>query len=106
MTSQGLRLTFVSIDISFPNLPRFSGKTFADFYSEIHDRHPFESIEIQGDSGAVLETEGERRLEIRRDGVALQEQVRVDWELIKRGTVDLLKPRPTTSTFNSSYPQI
>jgi hypothetical protein len=90
---EDLSLTFASVTLLYPPLPRFKGTELPDFYSEVCKRHQFDSFSLSGDSGALLETEAERRLKIEREELEYQEYVRNirdAFPIVRQRTVDLI----------------
>jgi hypothetical protein len=87
-----LSLSFVSVTLNYPPLPRFSGTELPEFYSEVCKRHQFDSFRLVGDSGALLETEAERRLKIDRDAFIYDEYLRGSrsFPLVKQRAADLV----------------
>ncbi len=54
--------------------------------------HKFESFEAtEGSSGAIFRTEGIRELHIERDALSIEEDVTVDFELLKRNFTDQVR---------------
>ena len=90
---EDLSLTFVAVTLLYPPLPRFKGNELPDFYSEVCKRHQFDAFSLVGDSGALLETEAERRLKIEREELSYEEHVRNirdAFPMVKQRTVDLV----------------
>jgi hypothetical protein len=91
MNREEVQLTYVSLDLSFlPSLRRFTGAQLPDLYAALHNRHPFESFEMHGDSGATMSTDGVNELEVNREGLQFEEQVRIDFELLRRNFADVV----------------
>lgn len=89
--AQEFRLTYVSVAISYPPVARFTTGSIKDFAAAIDGQHPFESIQIAGDTGGVLETEGRRYLRLERDSMELQERgFDEGWNFLRKNAVDLL----------------
>lgn len=94
MRREDLTPIYVSVDLSYPPLPRFKESELPAFYAEVHRTHQFESFEMHGDSGGVLETEGERRLRVTRGELEYEEyvrDVRDAFPLVRQRTVELLE---------------
>jgi len=70
---EDLRLTGVTIRATFPTRPPCSPHELPEFFARIHGRHPFVSFNLDGDSGAVMETAGSCRLVVRPDCVEYRE---------------------------------
>lgn len=88
---EDFRLTYASLALSYPPLPRFKGGAIKEFAAEIDPAHPFESVRVTGDAGGVLETEGRRWLQLEREGLELQERtIDGSWELTCKRMVDLI----------------
>lgn len=93
MNPTDLSLTFLGVTLLYPPLPRFKGNELPDFYSEVCKRHQFDSFSLIADSGALLETEAERKLRIERDEFAYEEHVRNirdAFPLVRQRTEDLV----------------
>lgn len=91
MAAHDFRLTYVSVALSYPPLPRFTTGSIKEFAAAVDSQHPFESIQIAGDTGGVLETEGRRYLRLERDSIELQEKAFDEgWDFLRKNAVDLL----------------
>ena len=83
------RFTFIFIRLVYPLLPRF-GNEMAEFLPRAREYFPFEHWHMDGDSGAVLESEAWKRLEIERGRLSYQEQVSEDFHVVKLNAVELM----------------
>jgi hypothetical protein len=83
------RLTFASFRLVYPQLYRF-GNEPAEFLPRAREYFPFEHFHMDGDSGAVFESEAWKRLEIERSSLSYQEQVTEDFEVVKLNAVELM----------------
>lgn len=86
MRAEDLLLTYLYVEIDYPQLRRFTGDEFPDFWHRIHRTHPFEAADA---NEGLFETESERRFAVDRTEMALQEWVRVGFEPLKKNAVDL-----------------
>ncbi len=83
------RLTFLSFRLLMPTMDRFSNE-LAEFLPRAREHFPFEHWHMDGDSGGVVETEGQKRLEVNRESVYYQESVTEDITVVSRNVADLL----------------
>lgn len=90
MDSEQVRLTFVSVDLLYPPLPRFTGTQLPDLYAAVCKRHNFEVFERQGEEGATFGTKGVRELIIGRDRIHIEENVQIHYDLLQRNFADLV----------------
>lgn len=85
-----LRLTFVSLGLLFPPQARFEGTTLPDLYAALCSRHTLEHFAMHGDDGATISTEGRYELDLKRDRLALEEQMQRSFDLTKRDFADMV----------------
>ncbi len=90
MRPDEMRLTYVSLDLSFPPVPRFVGAQLAELYAQLCGRHALENFQAHGVEGATMGTEGGYNLDLRRHGLTLQEHVQGHLDLIKRDFADMV----------------
>ena len=96
MDPQDLRWTYAHVRLQFPELDKFTGNKLQQFYADIVAQHPFEIFVQDGDSGADLETEGRRSLQIRRSTIFLDETVSDTVEVVSKNWTHLLDVTQTT----------
>ncbi|MDQ1412222.1 MAG: hypothetical protein QOE07_810, partial [Acidimicrobiaceae bacterium] len=82
LRSEELQLTGVTFFSAFPSRPPFSPHELPEFFARIHERHPFVSFKLDGDTGAVMETTDSCRLVVRRDCLEYRE-MSTDFDQIK-----------------------
>ncbi len=83
-----LNLNYASFVIEYPPLPPLEGTELSDLFAVIRHTHEFESFRsVNG--GAVLESEGVRRVEIDRSKLAFQEAIEGDFESVAESAVAL-----------------
>lgn len=84
-------LTFASLDVRYPPLARFKGNERASFFSEIHERHSFESFREEGDARMEMSTEGEQRFQLDRERTSMEMfGGEPGFPLVRKTLVDLL----------------
>lgn len=83
------RLTFLSFRLLMPTKDRFSNE-LAEFLPRAREHFPFEHWHMDGVSGGVVETEGQKRLEVKRESIYYQESVTEDITVVSRNVADLL----------------
>lgn len=108
MRSEDLTLTFVGVTLLYPPLPRFKGNELPDFYSAVCKRHQFDSFSLLGDSGALLETEAERRLKLDREELLYEEHVRNvrnPFPMVRQRATDLVSEAAQTFGLRLYLPQ-
>ncbi|MDQ1368258.1 MAG: hypothetical protein QOF20_611 [Acidimicrobiaceae bacterium] len=91
---EDLQLTGVTIFSAFPSRPPFSPHELPEFFARIHERHPFVSFKLDGDTGAVMETTDSCRLVVRRDCLEYRE-MSTDFDQIKEHAVDVFEELQT-----------
>jgi hypothetical protein len=94
MRSEDLQLTGVTIFSAFPSRPPFSPHELPEFFARIHERHPFVSFKLDGDTGAVMETTDSCRLVVRRDCLEYRE-MSTDFDQIKEHAADVFEELQT-----------
>jgi hypothetical protein len=87
LRSEDLRLTVVTIRAAFSTRPPFLPHELPEFFARIHERHPFVSFNLEGDTGAVMETAGSLRLVVRRDYAEYRE-MNPDFDQVREHAVD------------------
>ena len=85
-----LRLTRAAVHAVF--LPRqpFGPRELPEFFAAITHRHPFADFHRDAGEGAVMETAGTARLEVRRDGVDYVDLAPTALHQVRQDVVDLL----------------
>ncbi len=87
--SENLRLDEVSVRVVFPTRSPYTAKELTDLFAAVNGRYPFVDFHRDGDAGAVMETNGARRLEVRR-GYLDYSEVQADVRKVQRHAVELL----------------
>jgi hypothetical protein len=91
LAAQNLRPNYVSTSVLYPVLDKFRGTELPDFYAKLRHHHDFESFEQGGDEGAVLETDGLRRLDLERGSMQLEEWPRTSFDVVQKNIVDIVE---------------
>lgn len=85
-----LRVTNVSLSMSYPPTIHYNQSTFPDLYAELAKRHRFETVQLEGEKRATFETEGFRSCSLDGSNLSLDEEVQRDFALVKRDFGDIL----------------
>jgi hypothetical protein len=86
-----LSVTYVSLGMLFPPLPRYNGEDLAELYAKLCKRHTLETFEMHGDEGATISTEGRYTIDLKRDRIIIEEDVkRRHFDLIKKDFADMV----------------
>jgi hypothetical protein len=84
-----LPLTALTVRVTFLARAPFAVHELSDFFAAVQAGHPFTDFH-RGPDGAVMETPGSRRLEIRPGWIDYQETAPFDFQHARWRTVDLL----------------
>lgn len=85
-----LSLTYASLGLVYPPLPRFTGTKGPELYMKVSRRHSFEVFERHGDERLTFTSEGIREVEIERDRILIRENVSTSFDLVRRNFADMV----------------
>jgi hypothetical protein len=88
--NQDIRLTYACLALKFAPVERFTAEKSSSIYAELCKRHGFEKCTQHGDDGVEFESEGVRSIDLRRDGIWIDENAHRSFEIIKREFTDQL----------------
>jgi hypothetical protein len=90
LSRDNLRLTRVAVHAVFLSRQPFGPHELPDFFAAVAERHPFTDYHRDADRGAVMETTGAARLEVRRDSVDYVDLAPGALHQVRQDLVDLL----------------
>jgi hypothetical protein len=84
------RLTLLAVHVSFAPRSPFGAGELVDLFAAVHERYAFTDFHRDADAGAVMESAGACRLEVRRDCADYTETAPDDLHAAAQRAVDML----------------